>query len=145
MHGSLSRTEGRCYNRASYPDYARESRGERACRPAVGLYGAGDLVHNPGVASPPGHTWLPGGLSFASITPMKPGIHPEMSAATVTCACGNEFETLSTKAVIRVEICSNCHPFYTGKQKIVDTEGRVDKFMQRYGKMLKQQPEKKKK
>lgn len=67
-----------------------------------------------------------------------------MSAATVTCACGNEFETLSTKPVIRVEICSNCHPFYTGKQKIVDTEGRVDKFMQRYGKMLKQQPEKKK-
>lgn len=70
---------------------------------------------------------------------MKPGIHPNYVAAKVHCACGNEFDTLSTRAQIRVEICSNCHPFYTGKQKIVDTEGRVDKFMQRYGKLLKQQ------
>jgi large subunit ribosomal protein L31 len=70
---------------------------------------------------------------------MKPEIHPNYVEATVHCACGHEFETLSTKQQIRVEICSNCHPFYTGKQKIVDTEGRVDKFMQRYGKVLKQQ------
>jgi large subunit ribosomal protein L31 len=70
---------------------------------------------------------------------MKPEIHPNYIASIVHCACGNEFETLSTKPQLRVEICSNCHPFYTGKQKIVDTEGRVDKFMQRYGKHLKQQ------
>jgi large subunit ribosomal protein L31 len=76
---------------------------------------------------------------------MKAGIHPEYVQATVHCACGNEFETLSNKPQIRVEICSNCHPFYTGKQKIVDTEGRVDKFMQRYGKLLKQQAKDKKK
>lgn len=63
---------------------------------------------------------------------MKPGIHPEYVTATVTCACGNNFETRSTKPSLRVEICSNCHPFYTGKQKIVDTEGRVEKFLQKY-------------
>ena len=70
---------------------------------------------------------------------MKAGIHPKYEASQVHCACGNEFETISTKPQIRVEICSACHPFYTGKQKIVDTEGRVDKFTQRYGKFLKQQ------
>lgn len=63
---------------------------------------------------------------------MKPGIHPEYKAARVTCQCGNTFETRSTRDNIRVEICSNCHPFYTGKQKIVDTEGRVEKFLQKY-------------
>jgi large subunit ribosomal protein L31 len=63
---------------------------------------------------------------------MKQGIHPEYVTATVRCACGNTFETRSTRSEIRVEICSNCHPFYTGKQKIVDTEGRVEKFMQKY-------------
>ena len=63
---------------------------------------------------------------------MKQGIHPEYVAATVTCACGNRFETRSTRQEIRVEICSNCHPFFTGKQKIVDTEGRVEKFLQKY-------------
>ena len=63
---------------------------------------------------------------------MKEGIHPEYVTATVSCACGNKFETRSTKATLKVEICSNCHPFYTGKQKIVDTEGRVEKFMQKY-------------
>ena len=76
---------------------------------------------------------------------MKAGIHPEYVLATVHCACGNEFQTRSTKPELHVEICSNCHPFYTGKQKIVDTEGRVDKFMQRYGKQLKQQAAAKKK
>ena len=63
---------------------------------------------------------------------MKQGIHPDYVAATVTCACGNTFETRSTRPSIRVEICSNCHPFFTGKQKIVDTEGRVEKFLQKY-------------
>lgn len=63
---------------------------------------------------------------------MKEGIHPAYQTATVTCACGNSFQTRSTKSVIRVEICSNCHPFFTGKQKIVDTEGRVEKFLQKY-------------
>jgi large subunit ribosomal protein L31 len=64
---------------------------------------------------------------------MKEGIHPAYGPAVVTCACGNTFETRSTKSVIRVEICSKCHPFFTGKQKIVDTEGRVEKFEQKYG------------
>ncbi len=64
---------------------------------------------------------------------MKPDIHPEYVEATVTCACGATFKTRSTKPEIRVEICSQCHPFYTGKQKIVDTEGRVEKFIRRYG------------
>lgn len=63
---------------------------------------------------------------------MKPGIHPDYKAARVVCACGNTFETRSTRENIRVEICSACHPFYTGKQKIVDTEGRVEKFLQKY-------------
>lgn len=70
---------------------------------------------------------------------MKEGIHPAYGPATVTCACGNTFETRSTKSVIRVEICSNCHPFFTGKQKIVDTEGRVEKFEQKYGRRKRSQ------
>ncbi|MCX6358747.1 MAG: 50S ribosomal protein L31 [Armatimonadetes bacterium] len=63
---------------------------------------------------------------------MKEAIHPKYQVTTVTCACGNAFETRSTKPGIRVEICSNCHPFFTGRQKIVDTEGRVEKFLQKY-------------
>ena len=57
---------------------------------------------------------------------MKPDIHPEYVVATVQCSCGNTFETRSTKAEMHVEICSNCHPFYTGKQELVDTGGRDD-------------------
>ena len=68
---------------------------------------------------------------------MKTGIHPEYKTARVVCACGNTFETRSTRENIRVEICSVCHPFFTGKQKIVDTEGRVEKFMQKYKKFEK--------
>ncbi|MEA3364985.1 MAG: 50S ribosomal protein L31 [Candidatus Hydrogenedentes bacterium] len=64
---------------------------------------------------------------------MKKGIHPEYKHARVTCACGNTFETRSTKGDINVEICSKCHPFYTGKQKFVDSEGRVDRFNRKYG------------
>ncbi len=64
---------------------------------------------------------------------MKPDIHPEYVEATVTCACGESFQTRSTRPEIKVEICSQCHPFFTGTQKIVDTEGRVEKFIRRYG------------
>ncbi len=64
---------------------------------------------------------------------MKEGIHPKYGKAKVRCACGNEFETCSTKEEIRVDICSKCHPFFTGKQKLVDTGGRVDRFKKRFG------------
>lgn len=64
---------------------------------------------------------------------MKTDIHPEYMECTVTCACGETFETHSTKPEIRVEICSQCHPFYTGQQKLVDTEGRVERFIKKYG------------
>jgi large subunit ribosomal protein L31 len=64
---------------------------------------------------------------------MKAAIHPSYHVTTVTCACGNVFETGSIKQNLRVEICSNCHPFYTGKQKFIDAGGRVDKFKKKYG------------
>lgn len=64
---------------------------------------------------------------------MKPDTHPELHRVTVTCACGNTFETLSTQDELRLEICNECHPFYTGKQKLVDSAGRVERFRQRYG------------
>ena len=64
---------------------------------------------------------------------MKKGIHPEYGECRVTCACGNTFLTRSTKKEIRVEICSQCHPFFTGKQKLVDSAGRVEKFRKKYG------------
>ncbi len=64
---------------------------------------------------------------------MKKGIHPEYVECTVTCACGSTFTTRSTKKEIRVEICSHCHPFFTGKQKFVDSAGRVEKFRKKYG------------
>jgi large subunit ribosomal protein L31 len=64
---------------------------------------------------------------------MKQGIHPEYVVATVRCSCGNTFVTRSTKPEIHVELCSACHPFYTGKQKLVDTGGRVERFQRRYG------------
>src|ERR1035441_10095571 len=65
---------------------------------------------------------------------MKIGIHPEYVESTVLCACGNTFQTRSTKPSIRLEICSNCHPFFTGKQKFVDTAGRVERFTKRLAK-----------
>ena len=65
---------------------------------------------------------------------MKEGIHPEYNEVEVHCACGNSFTTRSTKAEMRLEICNACHPFYTGKQKLVDTAGMVEKFERRYGK-----------
>ena len=64
---------------------------------------------------------------------MKEGIHPEYKETTVKCACGAEYKTRSTKENIRVDICSKCHPFFTGKQRLVDAGGRVDRFNRRFG------------
>lgn len=64
---------------------------------------------------------------------MKQGIHPKYELTTITCACGNVFETRSTVKNIQVEICSACHPFFTGKQKLVDTAGRIERFNKKYG------------
>jgi large subunit ribosomal protein L31 len=64
---------------------------------------------------------------------MKEGIHPKYAEATIRCACGETFTTGSTKSNLHVEICSKCHPFFTGKQKFVDSGGRVDKFNKKYG------------
>jgi large subunit ribosomal protein L31 len=65
---------------------------------------------------------------------MKEGIHPKYVASKIVCSCGNVIETRSTQAELHVEICSACHPYYTGKQKILDIAGRVDRFNRRYGK-----------
>ncbi len=64
---------------------------------------------------------------------MKANIHPEYVEATVSCACGHKFTTRSTRAEISLEICSNCHPFFTGKVKLIDTAGRIEKFQKKYG------------
>lgn len=64
---------------------------------------------------------------------MKEGIHPKYNEVMVKCACGNSFQTRSTKTEISTEICSACHPFFTGKQKLVDTAGRVERFRKKYG------------
>ena len=65
---------------------------------------------------------------------MKEGIHPDYKVASIHCACGEAFQVRSTKENVKLDICSNCHPFYTGKQKLIDTEGRVDKFLKKYKK-----------
>jgi large subunit ribosomal protein L31 len=64
----------------------------------------------------------------------KKGIHPQYKLATITCACGAKSETYSTRGTFMVEICSSCHPFYTGKQKFVDAAGRIERFQKKYGK-----------
>ncbi len=64
---------------------------------------------------------------------MKEGIHPHYEVVTVQCACGNSFQTRSTRKDLPVDICNMCHPFYTGKQRLVDTAGRIDRFRKRYG------------
>jgi len=66
---------------------------------------------------------------------VKQGIHPEYHEVEARCACGATWRTRSTKDELRLEICSNCHPFFTGKQKLVDTEGRVERFTKKYGKV----------
>ena len=68
---------------------------------------------------------------------MKTDIHPSYDDAKVSCSCGNTFTTKSTKPELRVELCNECHPFYTGKQKLVDTGGRVERFERRYGRRKK--------
>ncbi len=68
---------------------------------------------------------------------MKPGIHPDYREATVSCACGAKFQTRSTVGNLKLDICSSCHPFFTGTQKIVDAEGRVERFRKRYAKKAK--------
>lgn len=65
---------------------------------------------------------------------MKQAVHPQYVETTVTCACGNVIETRATKPNIKIEICSNCHPFFTGKHKLLDTEGRVERFLNKYKK-----------
>ena len=65
---------------------------------------------------------------------MKKGIHPELVDCTVTCACGNSFVTKSQKPEMRIDICNECHPFFTGEERMVDTAGRIEKFNERYGK-----------
>jgi large subunit ribosomal protein L31 len=68
---------------------------------------------------------------------MKKDIHPQYTKSLVSCACGHKFETRSTVESIQVEICSKCHPFFTGKQRLVDTAGRIEKFQKKYGKAAK--------
>ena len=70
--------------------------------------------------------------NIKEVKKMREGIHPNYDKAVVKCACGETFETRSTKSEIKVEICSKCHPFFTGRQKLVDSGGRVDKFKKRY-------------
>ncbi|MGH9020720.1 MAG: 50S ribosomal protein L31 [Acidimicrobiales bacterium] len=71
---------------------------------------------------------------------MKSDIHPTYGDSAVTCSCGNTFETRSTKPVMHVELCNECHPFFTGKQKLVDTGGRVERFQRRYAQKTKARP-----
>lgn len=63
----------------------------------------------------------------------KPDIHPNYTLATITCACGAAYKTASTRGSFQVEICANCHPFYTGRQKLIDAAGRIERFQRRYG------------
>jgi large subunit ribosomal protein L31 len=70
---------------------------------------------------------------------VKPGIHPENHEVVITCACGAKYATRSTRKSINVEICSNCHPFFTGRQKLLDTAGRVERFRRKYAKAKKQE------
>jgi len=72
---------------------------------------------------------------------MKEGIHPNYQAARIVCACGNVIETRSTRPEIHVELCSSCHPFYTGKQKLVDTAGRVERFRKKFGTVTRTAPQ----
>ena len=74
---------------------------------------------------------------------MKSGIHPEYVTATVKCSCGNTFTTRSTQADLHVELCNECHPFFTGKQKLIDTQGRIDRFKKKYANAPATPPKKK--
>ena len=82
----------------------------------------------------PSFSFVYSGLTELLEQDMKQGIQPEYMAAQVVCACGTRFETMATQGEVHVEICSTCHPFYTGKQRLVDTAGRVDRFKKKYDK-----------
>ncbi len=69
----------------------------------------------------------------------KANIHPDYKPSTITCACGATYETFSTRGSFMVEICANCHPFFTGKQKLIDTQGRIDRFNKKYGRGAKKE------
>jgi large subunit ribosomal protein L31 len=73
------------------------------------------------------------GLPYRERGTVKEGIHPKYEEVDVRCACGNTFKTRSTKPELHLEICSNCHPFFTGRQKLIDTEGRVERFTKKFG------------
>ena len=75
---------------------------------------------------------------------MREGIHPKYNEVKVTCTCGNEFVTRSTKEGLRLELCNKCHPFFTGKQRFIDSAGRVERFKRKYGKGTAEKPEEKK-
>lgn len=77
--------------------------------------------------------WCDGMILTGGRKAMKTAIHPEYRRCVVTCACGNTFVTRSTATEIHVEVCSRCHPFYTGQQRLVDTAGRVERFKRKYG------------
>jgi large subunit ribosomal protein L31 len=83
--------------------------------------------------------WLPAthksfpGNALSRSAEVKPNLHPQYQKIVAKCACGNEFETRSTAASIHVEVCSVCHPYFTGRQRLVDTAGRVDRFRRKYG------------
>ena len=100
-----------------------------------------------GFATPPPHPVncapFRGTPQHFSEIPMKAEIHPNYKEVTVICSCGNKFKTRSTiaKPELHIEVCSVCHPFYTGKQKLMDTGGRIDKFKKRYAKSTKAKPE----
>ena len=97
---------------------------------AKGLF-SGFFLAGAGVHRYTARLFRPGRTKASAV--MKDGIHPEYKEITVTCSCGNTFHTRSTLGHdLQIEVCSNCHPFYTGKQKIVDTGGRVDKFRKKY-------------
>ena len=90
-----------------------------------GAIGTRKPIHNP---------WIGRLRESSRLKSVKSGIHPEYTLANVHCSCGNQFYTRSTQADLHVELCSECHPFYTGKQKLVDTGGRVERFQRRYAK-----------
>ena len=102
----------------------------RAQDPAKWLF-SGFFLAGPDLRRYTARLFRPGGAPASAA--MKDAIHPEYKEITVTCSCGNTFHTRSTLGHdLQIEVCSNCHPFYTGKQKIVDTGGRVDKFRKKY-------------
>ncbi len=84
----------------------------------------------------------PAGVRPKNEVEMKEAIHPKYHKVLVSCACGSKFETRSTKSEIRLEMCSACHPFFTGKQKLIDTAGRIERFHRRYGKSTAENPAK---